>query len=63
MRVERDFAGGDGHMMQCMDDVLVRCTLEPCVVLCNNVTPINSILRVLISLLITEKNRQNYRQY
>ena len=43
MGMLRDFAWGDGHMMQCADDVFLRCTLETCMVLSTNVTPINSI--------------------
>ena len=43
MGVERDFTLGDGCTMQCADDVLVSCTLESCMVLGTNVTPINSI--------------------
>ena len=30
-------------MMQCADDVVQNCTLETCMVLLTNVTPINSI--------------------
>ena len=33
MGMERDFALGDGHTMPCADDVLVSCTLKPCMVL------------------------------
>ena len=33
MRTERDFVLGDGHMIQCADDVLSSCTLETSVVL------------------------------
>ena len=32
MGMERDFALGDGYTMQCVDDVLLRCTLENCMV-------------------------------
>ena len=41
--MERDFAWGDGCMMQYADDVLFSCTLEIYMVLQTNVTPINSI--------------------
>ena len=41
--IERDFAWGDGHMIQCADDVLLSYTFETCLVLHTNVTPINSI--------------------
>ena len=40
---EKDFAWGDGCTIQCTDDVLLSCTLETCMVLRTNVTPINSI--------------------
>ena len=30
---KRDFAQGDGHTMQCADDVLLSCTLKTCMVL------------------------------
>ena len=40
--MERDFILGKGHTMQCADDVLLSCTLETCMVLLINVTPINS---------------------
>ena len=33
MGTERDFTSGDGHTMQCADDVLLRYTLETCMVL------------------------------
>lgn len=32
-RIERDFTWGDGHAMQCANDVLLRCTLDTCMVL------------------------------
>ena len=41
--MERDFAMDDGFAMQCEDDVLLSCTLETCMILWTNVTPINSI--------------------
>ena len=41
-RDERDFAWGNGHTMQCADDILLSCPLETCMVLQSNVTPINS---------------------
>ena len=33
MRTDRHFACGDGHTMQCADDVLLSCTFETCMVL------------------------------
>ena len=33
METEKDFAWGDGCMMQCADGVLLSCTLEICMVL------------------------------
>ena len=33
MWMERDFALGDGHKMQCADDVSLSCTLETHMVL------------------------------
>ena len=43
--MERDctLGDGDGCTMQCVDNVLLSCTLETCMVLQTNVTPINSI--------------------
>ena len=41
--MERDSTWGKGHTMQRADDVLLSCTLETCMVLQTNVTPINSI--------------------
>ena len=43
MGMERDLTLGGEHTMQCADDVLLSCTLETCMVLLTNVTPINSI--------------------
>ena len=45
MEMERDFALGEvnGRTMQCADDVLFTCTLETCMGLSTNVTPINSV--------------------
>ena len=43
MGTERDFDGADGCTMQCADDVLLSCTLDTCMSLQTNVTPINSI--------------------
>ena len=40
---QKETAWGTGHMTQCANDVLLNCTLETCVVLQTNVTPINSI--------------------
>ena len=40
MRMERDFTLGDGRTVQC---VLLSHTLEACMILLTNVTPINSI--------------------
>ena len=42
MGMERDFTLGDGGTMLCADDVLLSCTLETCMVLLTNITPINS---------------------
>ena len=33
MGMERDFALGGKHIMQCADDVLLSCTLETCKIL------------------------------
>ena len=33
MGTERDFVWGNGHMMQCADDVLLSCTLKTCLIL------------------------------
>ena len=43
MGMEKDYAWGDGCLIQCTDDVLLSCTVETCMVLQTNVTPINSI--------------------
>ena len=43
--MKRDFTLGDGHMMQCADDVWVSFTLETCMVLLTNGTPISSVKR------------------
>ena len=43
MGMERDLTLGGEHTMQCADDVLLSCTLETCMVLLINVTPINSV--------------------
>ena len=40
---ERDFAWGGECTMQRAGDVLTSCTLEACVVLGTNVSPINSV--------------------
>ena len=41
--MERDW--GAGCTMQCADNVLLSCTLKTCMVLWNNVNPINLILK------------------
>ena len=41
--VVRDLTLGGEHMMQYSDDELWNCTLETCMVLLTNVTPINLI--------------------
>ena len=38
MGMGRDFALGDGHTMQCSDDVLLICTLET-VWFCEQISP------------------------
>ena len=43
MGMGRDFIWDDGRMVQHSDDVLLSCTLETCMILQTNVTPINSI--------------------
>ena len=40
MAMERNFALGNGHMLQYADDVQMSCTLETCMVLWTNITPI-----------------------
>lgn len=42
MDTERDFAWGDGHMIQCSGDILLSCTLKIC-------TLINLIKKILIT--------------
>ena len=44
--MERDFIWDDGRMVQHADDVLLSCTLETCMVLQINFTPINSIKKI-----------------
>ena len=39
MRMEREFALGDGHMMQGAVDILLTCTLETCMVFFNQCHP------------------------
>ena len=41
MGTERELTWGDGLPMQCVDDVLLSCTLETCMFLQTNVIPIN----------------------
>ena len=43
MEVEKEFAWGRRCTMQCADDVSLSCTLETCMILYTNVTPINLI--------------------
>ena len=39
---EKDFALGNGRLMQCAQDVLLSCTFETCMVFCTNAIPVNS---------------------
>ena len=43
MGMEKDLTLGGEYMMHYTDDVLLSCTLETCMVLLTNVTPINPI--------------------
>ena len=45
MVAERDLTLGGEHTMWYADDTLQNCTLETCMVLLTNVTPINSIFK------------------
>lgn len=41
--MERNLTFGGEHTMQYPDDLLLNCTLESCVVLLTNITPVNLI--------------------
>lgn len=43
MVVEGDCMLGNGGAMQCVEEVLLHCTLEACAVLLTNVTPVTPI--------------------
>ena len=49
MGMERDFAVGNGHLTQCADGMLLSCTIETCIILQTNITPINSVKNAGIS--------------
>ena len=48
MGMEKDLTLGGEYMMHYTDDVLLSCTLETCMVLLTNVTPINSIKIIVL---------------
>lgn len=41
--MEDDLAFGGGPLMQYTDDVSQKCTLETCITLLTNITPVHSI--------------------